>query len=198
LLVVPLASLAQWLRIKPVLVNAEAASGVVGLIESPALGEVTSGIGVFRGWTFAEDLSATIKEIRMLVDGQPLFPILCCTEREDVVAVFSGNPNARDSGWGMPVNYGNLSTGSHTLGIQVEDSLGASRTFERGIEVIQVGGFPFLDQVSLSSAAIHIEGDDVILSGVQVRDKSSQQTRIITIRLRWFQSSQSLVIVSST
>lgn len=190
-------SLAQWLRIKPVLVNAEAASGVVGLIESPESGQTTSGIGVFRGWAFAMDPAATIREIRLLVDGQPLFPILCCTDREDVAVAFSGNTNARNSGWGMPVNYGNLSTGSHSLGVRIEDSLGGTRIFEQGIAVIQVGGFPFLDQVSLSGATAQIEGEDVVLSGVQVRDKASQQIRVITIRLRWFQGSQSLVIVSS-
>jgi hypothetical protein len=63
---------------------------------------------------------------------------------------------------------------------------------------LRLGGFTFLDQFDLTSASARIEGEDIVLSGVQVRDKASQQTKHIEVRARWFQNSQSLGIVAST
>jgi hypothetical protein len=37
-----------------------------------------------------------------------------------------------------------------------------------------------------------------VLRAVRVRDKASQQTKRIEVRVRWFQNSQSLGIVAST
>ena len=168
-------------------------------LESPEDGQPVSGIGVIRGWAFDTKIERQVQSIELSVDGVPRGKIPCCSPRGDVQTAFPQFPlqNAGNSGWGMPVNYGSLSTGSHSLGVRIEDSLGGTRTFEQGVEIIQVGGFPFLDQVSLAGVTTRIEGDEIVLSGVQVRDKASQQTRIVTISLRWFQGSQSLVIVSS-
>jgi hypothetical protein len=82
--------------------------------------------------------------------------------------------------------------------VQLEASDGETQTLTRTFTTLRIGGFPFLDQFDLAQASVRIEGDDIVLSGVQVRDKVSQQTKNIEVRARWFQNSQSLGIVAST
>jgi len=43
-----------------------------------------------------------------------------------------------------------------------------------------------------------IDGEEIVLSGMEVRDKASQQLKVIEVRLRWFQHSQALGIVASS
>jgi len=74
---------------------------------------------------------------------------------------------------------------------------GASLTLNHGVTVVKPGGFEFLDQFDLSGATARIEGEEIVVSGVQVRDKATRQTRVVSVRLRWFQSSQALGIVAA-
>jgi len=60
-----------------------------------------------------------------------------------------------------------------------------------------VGGFAFLDQFNLAGATAQIQGEDIVLSGVQVRDKASQQSKSVAVQLRWLQSAQALGIVAA-
>jgi len=55
-----------------------------------------------------------------------------------------------------------------------------------------------VDQFHLSGATAHLEGEEIVLSGVVIRDKVSQQTKTIEVRLRWFQPAQALEIVASS
>jgi hypothetical protein len=177
--------------------SAQATPGIVQSFESPEEGQAASGIAVIRGWAFADVPSASIQEVRLVVDGQPGNTIPCCSSRGDVAAAFPTNPNALQSGWGIVVNYGNLSAGFHSLGVRIGDSTGASLTLNHGVTAVKLGGFDFLDQFSLFGVTASIAGEEIVMTGVQVRDKASQQTRVITVRLRWLQSSQALGIVAS-
>ena len=127
----------------------------------------------------------------------------CCSYRDDVGEFFnpnsgSNNPAAYTSGWSLQFNYGNLSPGPHVLTVQLEAPGFETQTFNRPFTSLRLGGFTFLDQFDLSSASARIEGEDIVLRRVRVRDKTSQQTMRVEARVRWFTNSQSLGIVASS
>ena len=62
---------------------------------------------------------------------------------------------------------------------------------------MRLGGFPVVDYLDLSQAQARIEGDEIVLARVAVRDKDSQRAKVIDLRLRWFEDVQSLSIVAS-
>jgi hypothetical protein len=98
----------------------------------------------------------------------------------------------------MQLNYGEFDPGEHTLSVELQASDGVRQTLTRRITTIRLGGFRFLDQFNLTGATARIDGEEIVLSGVQVRDKASQQTKVIEVRLCWFQHSQVLGIVASS
>lgn len=86
----------------------------------------------------------------------------------------------------------------HTIGVQITDSTGAGQALTHLVAVVKPGGSEFLDQFDLSEATARIEGENIILSGVVVRDKASQQSKTVEVWLRWFESAQGLGIVASS
>lgn len=191
------ASLSAQLRDLVETGSATAAPGIRGFFDNPGQNQPVSGIGLVQGWAFAEESGATITEVRQATDGQPGVNIPCCSVRSDVAAAFPDNPNAVNSGWGATFNYGLLASGRHRMSVQIADSIGDSLTFDHDVTVTSLGGFEFLDLFDVSGATARIEGEEILIEGVIIRDQISQQTKIIDVRLRWFVSSQSLVIVSS-
>jgi hypothetical protein len=183
-----------------VVASAQAALGLRANFESPEEAQVAAGIGLFRGWAFSEDEQASIPQVRLLIDGAVAGTVSCCSEREDVLTAFPQFPatNTLNSGWGLLFNYGALSAGVHTASVQIQDTSGAVQTLNRTFRTVQIGGFEFVDQFDLSGATAQIEGQEIVLSNVQVRDKTSQQTKVIDVRLCWLQNSQSLEIIASS
>jgi hypothetical protein len=80
----------------------------------------------------------------------------------------------------------------------LEGFAGVTQTLTRTVQTLRSGGFVFIDQLALAGATARIESEEVVLGGVQVRDKASQQTKRMEVRLRWFVNSQSLGIVASS
>jgi hypothetical protein len=206
LLATSFASLPAWFTRRLAAASAQAAPGIVQFFESPEESQVVSGVAIMRGWAFADALDASLSEVRLVIDGVPSSTIPCCSQRGDVAAAYPGNPSAVNSGWGITVNYGLLSSGFHSISAQIADSAGTSVSISHGVTVVRTGGFEFLDQFNLSGATAQIvqthpwsgpDSEEIRLEGVQVRDKASQQTRIVTVRLRWFQNTQALGIVAS-
>ncbi len=202
-----LAAVARRLWTTPDLIpDAQAAQSIFSNFESPNEGQLASGIGILRGWSFAEVPPDRWQRYRipsarpthLVVDGKVYNRITCCANREDVAAAFPDKAHAIISGWAMQLNYGEFDPGEHTLSVELQASDGAKQTLTRRVTTIRLGGFRFLDQFYLAGANAHIEGEEIVLSGVQVRDKASQQTKVIEVRLRWFQHSQSLGIVASS
>jgi hypothetical protein len=141
-----------------------------------------------------------------MIDGQPAGTIPCCSGRADVAAAFPDNPDALNSGWGAVFNYGTLTPGRHEIEI-VQAGPGYSSSLSHMVWVVRPGGFEFIDQVDLSQATAQIvrvhpwslpEDDEIHLEGVNVRDKATGQTKIISISLRWFQHSQALGVVAAS
>jgi len=176
--------------------SAYAAPKIVTLIESPDNGQAVFGINVLRGWAFDEDPKATVHTIRLTVDDTPVTVIPCCSGRGDVAATFPKNPNAGNSGWGITFNSANLPAGPHAIGVQIESSAGALVSQSRQVTVVKLGGFEFIDLVDFTDATARIEGEDIVVSGVHIRDFVSQQTTTVQLRLRWSVNSQSLGVIS--
>jgi hypothetical protein len=168
--------------------------GMMGNFESPAANEPAAGIGIVRGWSFSTQSGASVTGGELTIDGTPMGTIPCCSERPDVGQAYPTYPNAGDSGWGTIFNYGNLSAGPHTLSVGMGDSMGGHMALENPITVVRPGGFSFLDQFDLTGATATLDGQDIVLSGIQIRDKASQQQKVIGARFRWSEDSQSLVM----
>lgn len=168
------------------------------VFESPSEGSTASGIGVIRGWAFPPS-GRTIQSIQLSVDEQPFQSVPCCSTRQDVADAFPGEPNAKNSGFGVTFNYGRLMPGvPHTIGVSITDSSGSLRQFQSRITVVSPAGFEFLDEFDLSTADPRINGEELVISGVKVRDKTSHQTSFRTLRLRWDIASQGFILVSDT
>lgn len=183
--------------------QAAPAPTITSHFENPMEGQTVAGIGVLHGWAFAEGtfkpfFAPSIRSVRVTIDGQTYGEISCCSAREDVAAAFPESNRALASGWGMTVNYGDLALGIHTINVEIFPYGAASQVLSRTIHSLRIGGFPFVDRFLISQATAQIEGNDIVLSGVRVRDKASQQTKTTTIRLRWFEHTQSLGIVASS
>ena len=118
--------------------------------------------------------------------------------RPDVVDAFPDQANAELSGWGLVTNYGNLSEGEHRLVAEITTEAGVAAPPEtRTITVSRLGGYAFVNQFDLSGAEVDLVGEDIILSGVVVRDSATQATQAIEVRLRWSAATQGLVIVDT-
>jgi hypothetical protein len=171
--------------------------GMMGNFESPAANETTAGVGILRGWTFSTQSGATVTGVQLTIDGTPMGTIPCCSERPDVAQANPTYTNSDDSGWGMTFNYGNLSAGLHTLSVGMGDSMGGHMQLAHTITVVRPGGFSYLDQFDLSGATATLSGQDIVLSGIQIRDKATQQQKTIGAQFRWSEDSQSLVMVQA-
>src|SRR5712692_1101771 len=178
--------------------GAHAAPCLVAAFESPEEAQAVSGIGLSRGWAFAEQADDSVAEVRLLIDGTLGTPIPCCSTRTDVATAFPALPNALSSGWGITFNYGVLSSGFHMLGVQIRSSAGDLLTLSRGMTVVRLGDFEFLDQFDLSHATARVQdGMLIVVQGVKIRDKASGQSKVVDVFLQWRQSIQALAIVAS-
>jgi hypothetical protein len=194
-----LASLSSWLptSVATAIAQRLPLREVHFFFEDPAEEQIVSGIRVIRGWAFPDDASITRVFVGLVVDGVFVSDIPCCSMREDVAAAFPDNTNPLSSGWGMLYNYGRLPAGLHEMEVQIAAYFGYAQVARHNVLVVKPGGSEFLDQFDLSNATARIEGEEIVLSGVVVRDKASQQTKTVEAWLRWVQSSQGLEIVAA-
>ena len=173
---------------------------ITAVFESPADGQPVAGIGTVQGFTFSDTAGVTIAEVALAVDDTFVSTIPCCSERGDVAAAFPEAPaeHTLNSGFGITQNFNLTSPGEHTLTLTITDSSGTQVTRTHTVTVIQPGGFEFLDHVDLSAASAERQGQEIVLSNVQIRDAASQQAAVIDARLRWFQNRQGLGLVEAT
>lgn len=176
-----------------------AAEEVIRLtLENPPANRAVSGIGVLSGWVFPTTPGATITALLQRIDGNTVGSIPCCSDRGDVAAAFPDYPQARLSGFGAPINFNLLSAGAHTVGVEAQDSSGATRTVDHQITAVKIGGFEFIDQFDLSAAEVSINGANVEINNLTVRDKATQEVRQgINVQFAWQASCQCFVAQAS-
>lgn len=169
-------------------------------LEGPANNQPVSGIGIIRGWAFSDSAGVRISQATLRIDGKDVSAIPCCSVRADVQNAFPQLPaeNTRNSGFGITFNYGNLTAGAHTIAVTIQDSSGARFERTHTVTVVKAGDFSFIDQVNLAGASAERQGQDVVITGLRVRDKASQQEKRVNARLRWFQNAQALGLVETS
>jgi hypothetical protein len=175
-------------------------STLVATFESQENGLPVSGVTAIRGWTFDTVPESQIRRVELFIDEVSSGTIPCCSERGDVQGAFPNfaAENTLNSGWGTIFNWGLLSPGVHTVRLEISSTSGNSlRTETRAVMVVKPGGFEFLSRFDLSEAVAAIEGNELVVRGVIVRDSVSLQEKEIDARFRWFTSSQSLGMVEA-
>ena len=178
-----------------------ATEGITAVYEAPADRERVAGIGFIRGWAFPDNGQDAIATITVQIDDTIRQSIPCCSTRPDVAEEYKEYPdqaNAEQSGWGLVYNYGNLPEGEHTIAVRMTTEAGLVTAPEaRTVTVSRLGGYTFVDQFDLSQAEVDLVGEEIILSGVEVRDSETKETQEIEVRLQWSREAQGLVIVDT-
>ena len=82
--------------------------------------------------------------------------------------------------------------------MQIRSAAGDLLTLNRGLTVVRLGDFEFLDQFDFYSATARVQdGTLIVVQGVKIRDKVSGQNKVIDAFLQWRQSIQALGIVAA-
>lgn len=142
------------------------------VVDVPQSGSVQSGIGLIHGWVCGGG-SVTVE-----IDGQPFASVTADAPRWDVAQAFP--ECGPSSGFGIPMNWGNLPAGPHRLNVN-------------GVEVpFYIGGFSgFVEQVDFSKAVIAPGFDDTFwFYGVEM---NGQEYNLL---YRWDSSVQGLSVIS--
>ncbi|MDA9799299.1 M12 family metallo-peptidase [Luminiphilus sp.] len=140
-------------------------------IETPANGQVYSGIGNFQGWAVAQE---GIDRVDLYVDGVFFQSAPYGGARGDVGNVFPDVPSSNNSGFSLAYNYGNLFEGEHTLRAVAVTKDG--RTLERST-AFSVTKFhkDFIgpqDAVSLNGASCEVQGSQMSVVDALIDGKS--------------------------
>jgi hypothetical protein len=88
------------------LLAASGGAAAVGNLETPAEGQVATGIGIVSGW------HCTAKSVTFRVDSSDPAPAATGTERRDTASVCAG---AINTGFSLLLNYNLITPGAHTI-----------------------------------------------------------------------------------
>ena len=163
------------------------------VLENPPAQRAVSGIGAVSGWTFSATPDATITSVRQRIDENTGDAIPCCAERADVRAAFPEQPQSLQSGFGALTNFNLLTSGGHTIGVEVQDSTDASRIIDNAVTVVKLGNSEFIDRFDLSEADAFINGINLEIDNLKIRDKATQQEQTIDVQYAWQESCQCFV-----
>ncbi|MGE0825452.1 MAG: beta-propeller fold lactonase family protein [Candidatus Binatia bacterium] len=170
-------------------------------LESPAENQSVSGVGVISGWAFSTERSESVT-VRFRIDGViEGGEIPCCVERGDVAQAYPEHAGSLRSGFGVTVNFNLLADGQHTVFLEVEDSAGNIKIESRTFLTSRPGGFEFLSELNLGPAEEEVEWDvgheSFTIKGAVTRDKATEATQEVNIRMEWQANTQSLGIVDT-
>ena len=161
--------------------------------ENPGSGDTASGVTAISGWAYStEGADVTVK---LRVNGETGETIPCCGPREDVKYAHSDAP--LETGYGLLFNYGRLPAGVHTIGVEVSAHGEETVVVDHAVTVVVPADSEFLSAVDLSGAAASIEGDKIVVSGIEVTDKADGMTATVDIDLNYKTSLQSFQISSA-
>lgn len=166
-------------------------------LETPTAGSPASGIGLVRGWAFAENGNPVTVTLRL--DGVPVasFPIDCCSARQDVQSTVSGAP--LETGFGAIVNYGDVGAGPHTIGVEVSATGETTVVVDRAIVVARPGNIPFVGTFDLSNATCSVDTaqNDILINNVNVSASGGSPVPT-NVRAEYQNEAQALVITEAS
>jgi CHRD domain len=166
-------------------------------LENPPNVQGVGGITVVSGWAFST-LSSSAVTVKLRVDGVTTdTPILCCGPRQDVVDFF-GEDTPLNSGFGLLLNYGVLSAGPHTIGVELSAPGETTQFIDHSVTVVKPGNAEELSTFTLPpSATCDIEGNEIVITGAEVTPQGGAATTT-DLRAQFETSSQSLVITEAS
>ena len=175
------------------LISVPSFARIVVTLENPGQGDTASGVTAISGWTYStEGADVTVKLRLNGVTSETIIP--CCGPREDVEAALSDAPP--NSGFGLLYNYGRLPAGVHTVGVEV--SAGEEiMVVDHAVTVVVPADSEFLSAVDLSGASASIEGDKIVVSGIEVTDKDSGMTATVDVDLNYKTGLQSFQVTEA-
>ncbi len=170
-------------------------ANITANLEEPAEGPV-SGVRNIRGWAFATNLEgqAVPVTVRSRLDGVTGDEIPCCVPRQDVRDAVEGAP--LETGFSAQINYGILTEGAHTIGVEITAEGCDPMIIDRSVRVVKLGGKEFVTGLDLSGASVSVEGNRIVISGATVSDEAGSVEDTFT--LEFGAESQSLNIVGSS
>lgn len=186
--------------------NRLAAADIQAALESPANKQKVTGIGAVTGWAFSTDPQVKISAVKLRVDEKVVNDpdIAWPGERGDVATAFPAFSQAVtvNSGFARVVNFSDLPSGSHKIGVEITDDHGGSKIIDQDVTIIRVGDFALLRNLDLLSAKPSIDGKEVKLTLVEVTEEpadatATAKTQQVTLRLAWQPDRQALGIASS-
>ncbi len=165
-----------------------AAEGTItATLENPPDGEHMSGIRTISGWAYS-DTGAPVS-IRLRIDGELREAIPCCGERDDVRAVFPDAPLT--TSFSLLFNYGRLSAGVHTIGIEVQAAGEAAVVLDHVVAVVKPGDVEFVETMDMTAATVRIEDNELLIADALVEHIPTD------LRLKYAPSLQSPLIVEA-
>ena len=167
-------------------------------LETPVAGQSASGIGVVRGWAFAENGSQVTVALRL--DGVVLssFTVECCSARQDVQTSVSGAP--LETGFGATVNFGDISpAGPHMVGVEVSATGETPVVVNRAVVVVRPGNVPLVGTFDLANASCTVEQaqDQILINNVNV-SASGGSPVTTNVRAKYQTEAQALVITEAS
>ena len=177
------------------LVSVPSFAAIKVYLGNPKSGGTASGITAISGWAYStEGVAVTVK---MRLNGETREEIPCCGPRPDVQA-HPAHPNAPlETGYGLLFNYANLPAGVHTIGVEVSANGEDPVVVDHAVTVVVPADSEFLSAVDLDAASASIEGDKIVVSGIEVTDKASGMTATVNIDLNYQTGLQSFQISSA-
>ena len=168
-------------------------AAIHAILENPPSVQAVEGITTISGWAFST-LPSTAVTVTLRVDGVTTDTLIpCCGPRQDVVtALGAGTP--LDSGFGLLLNYGVLSAGPHTIGVEISAPGETTQFLDHSVTVVKPANAEFLSDFTLpGSATCSIADNQLVITGAQVTPQGGAPTTT-DLRAQFATSSQSLVI----
>lgn len=160
---------------------------ITATLENPPDGEHMSGIHTISGWAYS-DTGAPVS-IRLRIDGEIQETIPCCGERDDVRANFPDAPLA--TSFSLLFNYGRLSAGVHTIGVEVQAAGESAVVLDHVVAVVKPGDVEFVETMDMTAATVRIEDNELLIADALVEHIPTD------LRLKYATSLQSPLIVEA-
>jgi CHRD domain-containing protein len=181
-------------------------AAVHAILENPpnvqTVGDITTaqaveGITGISGWAFST-LPSTAVTIKLRVDGITTDTVVpCCGPRQDVVNAL-GPDTPLNTGFSLLFNYGILSAGPHTIGVELSAPGEAIQFIDHSVRVVKPANAEVLSDFTLpESAACSIADNQIVITGAQVTPTGGAPTTI-DLGAQFSTSSQSLVITEAS